>query len=368
MNIYCEKNELLKSINNVSHAVPVRSTSKILEGILIEVKEGEMFLTATDTTITVESSIKVKGSEETSFVIPSKIFGSIIGKLPNDEVMLEYDEEKSKLKIKCAGTKADIFCYSPDEFPKIKLNDENSEKIKVEKSIAKSLIRKTAFSASPGEMNGILTGVLIEIDSGKLKMVAVDTFRMAIASSEINEEKRVSVVVPGRLISEVSKIINDEKESPMTIEIIENKAVFIFDNNRIILNTQNGKYIDYKKISNRESSIKIRAEREKLINSIDRASILSLSQNNNLIKFKVTDELIEITSLSESGNIEEKIDVIKEGNDVEIGFNSKFMMDALKAIEDEEIIMEMKDNVSPCIITPVEGDKYLYMILPVRIN
>lgn len=368
MKIFCRRNELNRAVNNVSHAVPSRTTSKILEGILVELKNNKMYLTATDTNMTIEAYIEVNSEEDVSFVIPSRIFSSIISKLPEDDILLEYDDKKRKLKIKSGNSQAELICFSADEFPKIKI-EESGSPIFISKETVKKLVRKTSFSASVDEMNGVLTGVLMEISESAVKMVAVDTFRMAIYSADADAGDEKNVIIPAKMINEISKIISDEEqESMVSIDIIENKAVFIFDNNRVTVNTLSGKYIDYKKIIKDDGAIEVRVIREELVKAIDRASLLSSSQNNNLIKITITDELLQINSLSDEGNIEEKVEIIKEGEDITIGFNSRYMIDALRAIDDEEIKMYLKNNVSPCIIKPLKGENYLYLILPVRIN
>ena len=167
----------------------------------------------------------------------------------------------------------------------------------------------------------------------------------------------------------MSKIISDDdNDEQLFMEIVDNKVVMLFDNNRVILNTLNGKYIDYNRIIKAESSIKIRTSRIELMKSIDRAAIIASAQNNNLIKMKIEDDQIEITSLSEKSSIKEMVEIMKEGDNLEIGFNSRYMMDVLKVIDDEEIILSMSDSVKPCIITPLKGDTYLYLVLPVRIS
>ena len=167
----------------------------------------------------------------------------------------------------------------------------------------------------------------------------------------------------------MSKIIcYDDNDEQLFMEIVDNKVVMLFDNNRVILNTLNGKYIDYNRIIKAESSIKIRTSRIELMKSIDRAAIIASAQNNNLIKMKIEDDQIEITSLSEKSSIKEMVEIMKEGDNLEIGFNSRYMMDVLKVIDDEEIILSMSDSVKPCIITPLKGDTYLYLVLPVRIS
>lgn len=367
MKAYCKKADLNKAINNVSHAIPTRTTSKILEGILVEIKEREMLLTATDTTITIEAMTAVSSDEERSFVVPARLFSSIISKLPEEEVMIEYDGEKEKIKIRSGNSSSELISFSSDEFPKIKVSETNN-KIPLSKDTVRKLIRKTSFAASPDELNGILTGVLLEIKDKEFRMVAVDSFRMAINNAPVENNSELSVVIPAKLINEVSKIISDDGDDSMSLEITDNKAVFVFENNRVLLNTLNGKFIDYNRIIKSETEIKVRVKREDLLMSLDRASLLASSKNNNLIKWEIKDDIIDISSLSDEGNIEEKVEIIKEGENVQIGFNVRFMMDILKAIDDEEIILSMKDSISPCIITPLQGELYLYLVLPVRIN
>ena len=178
MKIYCSRNELNKALSNVSHSIPVRTTSNILEGILVNVEEGKMFLTATDTNMTTETVISVNSEGICEFVVPAKLFSAIISKLPEDEMMIDYDKDKSKINIKCAGSSSEIICFKGDEYPKLFI-DEGENEIYLDKDDVKKLIKKTAFSASTDEFNRIITGVLLEIKDGHMKMVGVDPYRIA---------------------------------------------------------------------------------------------------------------------------------------------------------------------------------------------
>jgi len=367
MKFYCNKNDLNRALNNVSHSVPARTTSPILEGILIEVSEGNMKLTATDTNMTIETTIRVDGNESCSFVVPAKLFTTIVSKLPDEDIMIDYDSSKVKINIKCEGSNSEIVCFRSDDFPKIKVS-EDEDIIYLSKEDVKKIIRKTAFSASADDFNGILTGVLLEIKEGNMKMVGVDPFRIATYNVEVKNNADVSVVIPAKLINETAKIISDEGEDKMSMSITDKKVILRFDNNRVIINTFAGKYIDYERILNKTGNINVRVKRSDLLKSIDRASILASAQNNNLIKFNISGDILCINSLNEEGNIEEKIEIIKEGEDLVIGMNSKYLKDALSVIDDEEIMMNMKDSISPCIIKPLKGDKYTYLILPIRLN
>lgn len=367
MKIYCNRTELNKALNNVSHSVPVRTTSSILEGILVNVEQGKMFLTATDTNMTTETVINVNSEGICEFVVPAKLFSAIISKLPEDEMMIDYDSNKSKINIKCAGSSSEIICFRGDEYPKLFI-DEGEREIFLDKEDVKKLIKKTAFSASTDEFNRIITGVLLEIKDGYMKMVGVDPYRIATYKIDVENNENISVIIPAKLIIEVAKFIDDDGDSKMSLEIVDNKVILKFNNNKVIINTYSGKFIDYERILNKEGNINVRVKRDDLLKSTERASLLASVQNNNLIRFNIGKDMIYITSLNEEGNIEEKVEIINDGEDLNIGINSRYLKDALSVIEDEEININFKDSVSPVIIKPLKGDKYTYLILPIRMN
>ncbi|MBR0468551.1 MAG: DNA polymerase III subunit beta [Mogibacterium sp.] len=367
MKIYCNRTELNKALNNVSHSVPVRTTSNILEGILINADSDRMILTSTDTNMTTETVIKAQAEGTCEFVAPAKLFSAIISKLPEEDMMIDYDNGKSKINIKSGGSSSEIICFSGDEYPKIRL-DEGENVIYLDKEDVKKLIKKTAFSASTDEFNRIITGVLLEIKDGSMKMVGVDPYRIATYKIDIDNSSNISVIIPAKLIIEVSKFIDDEGDPKMSFEIIDNKVVLKFNNNKVIINTYSGKFIDYERIIRKEGNINIRVKKDDLLRSTERASLLASVQNNNLIRFNIGKDMIYITSLNEEGNIEEKVEIINDGEDLNIGINSRYMKDALSVIEDEEIMINFKDSVSPAIIKPLKGDKYTYLILPIRMN
>ncbi|MBE6040822.1 MAG: DNA polymerase III subunit beta [Clostridiales bacterium] len=367
MKIICSRTELNKALNNVSHSVPVRTTSNILEGILINAEDNKMKLTSTDTNMTTETVINVNAEGACEFVVPAKLFSAIISKLPEDDMMIDYDAEKSKINIKCAGSNSEIICFRGDEYPKIKLN-EGENVIYLSKEDIKKLIKKTAFSASTDEFNRIITGVLLEIKDGSMKMVGVDPYRIATYKIEVDNNADVSVIIPAKLIIEVAKFIDDDGEDKMSFEIVDNKVILKFDNNKVILNTYSGKFIDYERILNKEGNINVRVKRNDLLRSTERASLLASVQNNNLIRFNIQKDVIYINSLNEEGNIEEKVEIINDGEDLNIGINSRYLKDALSVIDDEEVMINFKDSVSPAIIKPLKGDKYTYLILPIRMN
>lgn len=368
MKIYCTKSELSATLSNGMNAITARTTAKILEGFLMDVDEDSMIITSTDTNIIIESHIKVRAEGKASFVVPAKIMTDIIRNLPEEEVILDYDAVKYTIRVQSGRFKSEVICFANDEFPRFYASDPSAA-VFIQKEAIRNLIRHTAFSASKDEINGILTGVLCEIKDGNFRMVAVDAFRMAIYNENVdNNSQPLKVVIPAKQIANLTKVISDIGEEYVRMDLVDRKAVFTFDNTRVTINTLNGNFIDYNRIIRTDTPTRIRVQRSELINSIDRAALMTSSNNNNMIKFDITDDMIEISSASDNGSAKEKIEIIKEGSNFRIGFNSLYLKEILKNIDDEEIYLYLRDSISPCIMRPLTGEKYLYLVLPVRIS
>ncbi len=368
MKIYCRKSELSSALSNSMNAVTTRTTVKILEGFLLDVKENYMKITGTDTNIIIESQIDVKAEGEASFVVPAKIMYDIIRNLPEEDVILDYDAVKFTIRIQSGRFKSEVICFGSDEFPRFYAS-ESTTSIDVPKDSIRNLIRHTAFSASNDEINGILTGVLCEIKEGNFRMVAVDAFRMAIYNESIDDSDLIlKVVIPAKQIINLTKVINDYGDDKIRMDIVDRKAIFTFDNTKVTINTLNGNFIDYNRIIRTDTPTRIRVKRSEMISGIERAALMTNSTNNNMVKFDIGDDVIEISAASDNGSVKEKIEIIKEGPGFRIGFNSNYLKEILKNIDDEEIYFYMRDGISPCIMKPLSGDKYLYLVLPVRIN
>ena len=369
MKFKCSQQSLSKALNIVSKAVTARTTIPILKGILLNVtKDGKLVLSASDLDLSIEKTIKdVEVEEEGSVVVLAKLFTDIIRKLPSEDILIELSENKNVL-IKTATSEFNILGLSPDEFPKIG-EIEEEEKLVFGKDIFKEMIRKSAFSASIDDSKGIIVGVLIELEENCTNMVALDGFRMAVIREEMKNEEMKKIVISAKILNEISKILSDiESEEDINLLLGKNKAILNLENIKIVIRLLEGEFIKYKDILPTEQKCKVIVNKALLYESMERASLLSREGKNNLIRFKVDGNLLTITSRSEEGNVKEEILVIQDGSDVEIGFNSKYVMDVLKAIDDEDIVLEMVSSVKPCVIKPTEGNSFEYLVLPVRIS
>lgn len=369
MKFKCNQTVLTKALNIVSKAVTSRTTIPILKGILLEVSgDGKLKMSASDLDITIEETIDVEDCAAGSIVVQSKLFGDIIRKLPNAMVSVEIDG--GNVIIKCMNSEFSIIGLSPDEFPSIKDIDENQEYITFNKSILKEMIRKTSFAASVDESKGVITGILIELLHDEINMVAIDGYRMAITREAMINLNEKNVIISSKIMNEISKILSDagDEEENVNLLLNDKKAIFVIGNVKVVLRLLDGEFIKYKDVLPKNNKIKVRVSRNDLMESIERASLLSKEGKNNLIKLSIKDTIITITSKSEEGNVREEVIITKDGEDLDIGFNAKYVLDVLKSIDDEEILMLFNTGITPCLVEPIEGNSFEYLILPVRIT
>ena len=369
MKFICSQQSLSKALSTVSKAVTSRTTIPILKGILLNATaDGKLVLSASDLDLSIEKTIPdVNVIEEGSLVASSKLFTDIIRKLPNEDISIEQKEDKT-LIVKTSISEFTILGISSDEFPQIG-EIEEQDKLVLNKELFKEMIRKSSFAASIDESKGIIVGVLLEFTEEYINMVALDGFRMAVIREEMKNSKNNKMIISSKILNEVNKILADiESDEDVTIILNNKKAMLQFENIKIVIRLLEGEFIKYKDILPKESNCKVTVSRNLLHESMDRASILSREGKNNLIRFSITGNLLTITSRSEEGNVKEEIPIDKTGDDIEIGFNSKYVLDVLKVLDDEHIVMEMVSGIKPCVIKPVDGSAFEYLVLPVRIS
>ena len=370
MKFICEQQLLSKSLTIVSRAVTSRTTIPILKGIMLELSEdGSLTMSASDLDISIKNTIDVHAEEAGSVIVMAKLFGDIIRKLPSEPITFECDENYNVV-IKCRNSEFKIVGMSTDEFPGVNTTVENTTCMEFEKAPLKAMIDHTSFAASTDESRGIITGMLVDVEPEKVSMIAIDGYRMAINRRMQESPKPVRFIVNAKIINEISRIIGEsgDQDEKGLLYLNENKAIFIFDRIQAEMKLMAGDFIRYKDILPKSSKITFTVDRRELLDSIERASLMSKAGKNNLIRMNIKDSSVTITSNSDEGNVREEINVEKEGDDLTIGFNAQYMIDILKAIDDEKIVMKMNTPITPCLIHPTEGNQFEYLILPVRIN
>ncbi|MCR1899243.1 DNA polymerase III subunit beta [Irregularibacter muris] len=366
MNIKCSKNQLLEGVVTVQKAVSSRTTLPILEGIFIQAEENKIKLVATDLEIGIESYIEGEIIEEGSVVLSSRIISELIRKLPEAPVEIKSDEA-NKTWITCASSEFVIQGQSGLEFPDLpEVSDESFTEIP--QDLFKNMIRQTIFSVAQDETRPILTGALLEVDEKAVSLAALDGYRLALRKGKTSGagNDKIREVIPGRTLNEISKILSEE-ENMIQISHTGNQILFQFGNTRIISRLLEGEFINYNQIIPEEYKTKIKVKTKDLLDSCERAALLARQGKNNLIKMEIQGEQMVISSNAEIGQVHEEITIEIGGEELTIAFNSKYFIDALKIIEDEEIILEFTTSVSPCVIKPIEEDYFVYLILPVRL-
>ena len=370
MKFICDKSNLLKAINSVVRGVSSRTTMPILEGILIQTNDNEIKLTTYDLEIGIEYVIDCEVKEEGSTVVNAIMFSEIIRKLPDTEIYITLNE-KNLLEIECEGSLYKLATMNPEEFPELpRIDIENS--IEVDQNVLKNMIRKTIFAVSTEENRPIFTGCLFEVIDNKLNVVAVDGYRLAIKSKIIDEKvNSFSSVIPGKTLNEVNKIISDSFD-PIKIGISRNQALFEMENCKIVTRLLDGEFLNYSNTIPKTWETRIKVNKNNIQNCFERILLISASSIEREKKYPVKINIevgkVTISCANQTGDAKEEIFVDTEGKELEIGFNPRFFLDALKAIDDEEVYIEFGTNRSPCIIKPVEDGDYIYMILPIKMK
>lgn len=366
MKIKINQEELNKSINIVQKAVSSRTTLPILTGILIEAIDNKLILTATDLDLGIKTYSDCEIIEEGSIVVHARLIGDFIRKLPSNSIVNIETSQNNNIEIKCLNSEFNILGNSANEYPDSKF-DNNGISFEIKSDSLKSLIRYTHFAAAIDNIKPIFTGCLIEIKNNMCTFVALDGFRMAIKKEKINYDGEISAVIPSKTLLEILRILEESKENAI-ITISESHISFKIDKTTIISNLLEGKFLDYQGILKDDFQTVIKIDNSNFKNSIERASLMARDDKNNLIILDIKEDCMQINSASEYGNVEEVNSIEKQGEDIKIGFNSKYILDVLKVIDSKYITMNLIGKNNPCFIKEENNENFVYMILPVRIS
>ncbi|MCR5580086.1 MAG: DNA polymerase III subunit beta [Pseudobutyrivibrio sp.] len=366
MKITCQKADLVEGVNIVSKAVPTRTTMAILECILIDASSGEIKLTANDMEIGIETIIEGTISERGIIALDAKKFSEIVRKLPNNEVTIETNST-FKTTITCEKAKFDIVGKSGEDFSYIPVIPRN-QPIVISQLTLREIIRQTIFSVADNDNNKLMTGELIEIKDNKLKVVALDGHRVSIRNVELkNPANDVKVVVPKKTLNEIIKIIDGGIDDEVNIFVTDNHIIFEFDQTTVVSRVIEGEFFKIEQMLSADYETKIKINKKEFLDCIDRSTIFVIEGDKKPIIVNAVDNKMTLSISSVIGSMNEEIDITKEGKDIMIGFNPKFVIDALKVIDDEEINLYMLNAKSPCLIKDDAGS-YIYFVLPVKFN
>ena len=366
MKLICSKSELLRAVNIVSKAVPSKTTMPILECILIDASTGSIKLTANDMELGIETIVPGEIIQKGIIALNAKVFSEIVRKLPDNDVVIETNENYTttitceKANFNIAGKPGDDFSYLP--------YIEKNNFICLSQFTLKEVIQQTIFSIADNDSNKLMTGELFEINGNKLKVVSLDGHRISIRKIELKESyDNVKVVVPGKTLSEISKILSGGTEDEVRIFFTGNHVLFEFDDTKVVSRLIEGEYFKINQMLSSDYETKVTINKKELLSCIDRATLLIKEGDKKPIIITITDGDMELKINSSIGSMNENIDITKEGKDLMIGFNPKFLIDALRVIDDEEVTIFLVNPKAPCFIKDKE-ESYIYVILPVNFS
>ena len=364
MKIICQKEDLQKGVSIVSKAVPAKTTMPILECILIDASADKIEFTTNDMELGIKTVVEGQILERGRIALNAKIFSDIVRKLPDSDVTLVTDSNDQAV-ITCEKARFAIPGKSGEDFVFLPFV-ERDESIELSQFTLKELIRQTIFSIAITESNKLMTGELFEIKDGMLRVVSLDGHRISIRRTELKEScADRKAVVPGKTLSEVSKILSGETEDMVRLFFTENLILFELDETIVVSRLIEGEYFRIDQMLSSDYETKVTINKQELLNCIDRATLMVKESDKKPIIINITDGMLELKIRSDIGSMNEEIDIEKEGRDIMIGFNPRFFMDALRVIDEETIDIYLVNPKAPCFIRD-EEQSYVYLILPVN--
>ena len=366
MKLTCSKDLLLQYINIVNKAVSNRTTLPILECILLTADEKGFVMTGNDLEIGIKTApIEAEISERGEVAIEARIFNEIVRRLNGESVTIETDE-KFAVTIVSGTSEFKIMGQSGDDFPALP-EVEQDKMYLVEQAKLRDMIRQTIFSIAQDGSKPVLTGELFELKNGSVNVVSVDGYRISFRKNALlSGSEETEVIVPGKTLTELNKILSQEAEDTLSIYLTEKHILFDLGNAVMVSRLIEGDFIRYAQSFSEDYKTKVIIDKNELIQALERASLVSRDNRKTPVRMMIRNGGMDITARSDMGTAHESISAEVEGDDLSIAFNPRYLIEALRAIEDDSVKMHFMASLSPCTILPVEGDAFKYLILPLR--
>lgn len=367
MKIVCSKQNLLNGLNIVSKAIPTNTTMSILECILIQAGNGKIKLTANDMDLGIETITEGKIEIAGTIAINARMLIDSVRKMPDDADICIESDKNFNVSISCGKIILNILGKSGDDFTYLP-NIDKADPISVSTMTFKDVIRQTIFSIGNSDINKIMSGVDVIIKNDQMRITTLDGHRISIRKVQLkNIYSEQEIIIPGKTLNEISKIIPSDAEKEIDIYMSDAHVLFEFDNTIVVSRLIEGNYINVDKMMSSAYETKITINKKALYDCIDRSMLFSKEGNKKPIVIEVKKDILELKVNSPLGSLDEEIDIVKQGKDIVIGFNPKFILDALRVIDEDEVDMYMVNPRSPLYIKD-ENEKYVYMILPINLS
>ncbi|MBQ3219034.1 MAG: DNA polymerase III subunit beta [Clostridia bacterium] len=365
MKLICDGLDLSDAVLKVSKALSVKAANPVLEGIKISAHGETLTLTATDTELTIEKKIKADVLMEGETVVVGKYFVDFAKKLENEQVELcrLYD---GQLQLKYSENESELQVFPAENFPKIE-KDTTGGYFEISQAEFKKIVERAVFACSSDDSRPILKGCLFEIVDGLLTAVALDGFRMAVVKKKVESSADMKAIIPARTLLEIVRIL-DKDEGNLKVYLQKNSLFVEVENTALVSRLIEGEFVKYNHILPTSFTNTVMVNKNALLSSIERASIVARNDRYNVIKFEIKEEMMTVSAKSEVGNVNENVMITLTGKDMSIAFNGKYISEYLKIISDDYININLNTNIDPCIITSATDNSFLYLVLPVRIS
>ena len=369
MKFSCEKAILQTAVTTAGRVVAPKSSIQALEGVLIEAGDGSLSISGYNLETGIVTTAPAEVTEDGAIVLSARLFGEILRRMPDDVVSI--GTENCSVHIQCGPTSFDIMGSSDEDFPELPSVSDGTS-LSITQGNLRSMISQTIFAVSDNESRPIHTGALFEAEEGELTMVAVDGYRLALRREKLLNQDgagRMSFVVPGAALSEVEKICADS-DSPAVVTQGDRHVTFQIGGTLLVARRLEGEFLNYRQTIPTNNAIVVEADTADLQRSIDRASLIINDKLKSPLRCRFEDGSLSITSKTAIGSAFDRCPIAGDGKGLEIGFNNRFLMEAVKAAPAQRVRLELNTSTSPCLLLPREGeeDSFLYMVLPVRLR
>lgn len=369
MKFVCETSVLTNACLNVQRAASSKSSIPGAEGIFIKATQSGIELTGYDLEIGIKTSIYAKVEEDGCVVLNAKLLCEILRRIPNQTISFECDDRNFTV-IKSGEVKYEIMGISAEEYPELPVV-EGGFSINLDKKMLSEMIKQTIFAVAVTDSKVVYTGIKFEISEGEIKLIAVDGFRMAIRTEKIDYHgSDITFIVPAKTMAEIMKLCSDENEedTELSVSVGERHIIFKIDGYNVISRLLEGEFLNYKATIPLLASTTVEVDTQNFIESIERASLIITEKTKSLISCVFDTDFIRVSSIASLGCASDKVSADIEGNRVEIGFNNRYVLDALKACNSDRVKIRLNGAVAPITILPIEGESFIFLVLPVRLK
>ena len=367
MKFKIKRQDLINSVNIVERAVSIPSTMNILEGIYIEAKENEITFMCNNLELCIISKAEAEVLEEGTLVVKANLFSTAVKKLPNfdDDVLIELDDN-SNILLSCANAKFNFQTAAADEFPKPPVVSDNIKSLSIRENILKSMIRQTVYAIALNDIKPYLAGLYFNLENKKLDVVGCDSYRLSIRSEEIDFDD-LSFILPGKTAKELAGILG-ESEDEVYIKLSDKNALIELKNCTIISRLIDGNYLNYKSVAGADKKLTVVTDTKNILDSVDRAAMITSEATKSHVILKIENDYIYVDCETIYGKVNDKISVNMSGDSMEIAFNPKYLLEAFKSVDSNEIKIEFSGPLNPVVIRYLEGDSFTSIVLPVRLH